>query len=71
MTKTTRIRNRGGEEQVTLQTATGRVVLRLGTQGIYVASTTAPMRRVNLRHISGEMVSQAAGGGVDGEGAIV
>jgi len=69
MTKTIRIRNRGGEEQVTLQTATARVILRLGTQGMYGASVTAPTRGVNLRDISGEMVNQAAGGGVFGKGA--
>jgi len=62
MTKTTRIRNRGGEEQVTLQTATARVIHRLGTQGMYGASATAPTRGVNLRDFSREMVSQAAGG---------
>ena len=69
MTKTTRIRNRGGEEQVTLRTATARVILRLGTQGLYGASATAPTRGVNLRVISGETVNQAAGGGGDGKGA--
>ena len=69
MTKTTRIRNRGGEEQVTLQMAKARVILRLGTQGMYGASETAPTRGINLRDISGEMDNQAAGGGVDGKGA--
>jgi len=59
----------GGEEQVTLQTATARVILILGMQGTYGASATAQTRGVNLREISGEMVNQAAGGGVDGKGA--
>jgi hypothetical protein len=68
MTKTTRIRKRVGEEQVTLQTTTARLILKLGMQGMYGASATAPMRGVNLPDISGEMVNQAAGGGVDGKG---
>jgi len=68
MTKTTQIRNRGGEEQVTLQTATARVILILGMQGMYGASVTAPTRGVNLWEILGEMVNQTAGGGVDGKG---
>jgi len=54
---------------VTRQTATARVILILGTQGMYGVSATAPTRGVNLRDISGEMVNQAAGGGVDGKGA--
>jgi len=69
MTKMGRIRNRGGEGQVTLQTATARVILRLGTQDMYRASATAPTQGVNLRDVSGEMLNQAARGGVDGKGA--
>jgi len=65
----TRIRNRGGDEQVTLQTATARVILTLGTQGMYGINATAQTRGFNLRDISGEMGKQAAGGGVDGKGA--
>jgi len=65
MTKTTRIRNRGGEDQVKLQTATARLTLRLGTQGMYGASATSPKRSVNLWDVSGEILNQADGRGVD------
>jgi len=54
---------------VILQTAT-RVILRLRTQGVYGVSATPPTRGVNIRDISGEMVNQAAGGGVDGKGPV-
>jgi len=54
---------------VTLQTATARVNLRLGTQGMHGASATAPTRSINPCDISGEMVNQADGGGVYGKGA--
>ena len=69
MTETTRILNLGREEQVTLQTATARIILRLGAQGMYGASAAVPKRGVNLRDISGDMVNKAAGGGVDDKGA--
>jgi hypothetical protein len=46
MTKTTLIRNRGEDEQVTLQTAKEKVILRLETQSTCMYGAARPLGRV-------------------------